>query len=876
MNAPREPIDRPANSGKTLSLIELLQETETLQKQGQLSQACDIYSQWLAGSHDPLRHAALYNLASLQQQMAAYPAAERSFKEALNLYPGFGQAHINLGLMYERMGLKDKALQQWNAFASQRFLSRSLDSELLCTALNHIGRLQENEKAYDLAEQALRESLRLNPEQPGVVQHWVHIRQKACMWPVYQPLPGLPMARLMRYTSPLGMLALTDDPAVQLLTSQTFVQRMYPSEPVRLARKTRVSEGRRKVGIVSADLREHAVGFLLPMFLQGRDRQAYEIYAYDFTKEEQTALRADLRRSFDHFVDIRSLSDREAAERIAADEIDILIDLHGLSAHARPGIFALRPAPLQGTYLGFIGPTGMPWLDFVIADADVIPPDLALYFTETPVAVDGSFIPLDRRQIALPAVTREDLGLPPDAFLMAAFGNVYKITPELFAVWMNVLRRLPHAVLCLIDDNPATVSNLRGAAQRAGVSPDRVRFLPRVEHPMFCARLRLFDVFLDTYPYNCGSTSSDVVNAGVPMVSRFGRTMVSRMGLSILRQCGQDDLAVSSFEAYEDKVVEMALRRQARPDRKFSARTGSMFNQAMERVLRLHHDPGAYEAGVTSAAPGARTESMRSTDRPMLSLLLHPLDLTVQGMRPAGSVLDALLPDCGAHLEQVRHFLLNRPLCEAGLHGFFTEGGLMKIGLGPQHLENAVLQNGVETDILLLSPWWDLSAFSLNPFLLAEARHPGVAAAAQQFADEMGIKMSVKTWAACTETSVQGMHFIARRRVWMRWLELADRLLSHVSPQIRRHRDVLYPLLGNLLVLDGRYQVNALGGFAQMPWDPNSEPQRQRALTCNALKGAYARTGNRAYLEQYANLVKDAGSEAPQPLNDLPLAIAHH
>jgi len=145
---------------------------------------------------------------------------------------------------------------------------------------------------------------------------------------------------------------------------------------------------------------------------------------------------------FHHFVDISRMSDRQAAERIADDEIDVLIDMHGLSAGARAGIFALRPAPLQGTYLGFIGPSGMPWLDFVIADRQVLPPELALYFTEKPVYVDGSFIPLDRRQVPIPNVARRDLNLPEDAFLMAAFGNVYKITPEMFKVWMNVLRRI--------------------------------------------------------------------------------------------------------------------------------------------------------------------------------------------------------------------------------------------------------------------------------------------------------------------------------------------------------------------------------------------------------------------------------------------------
>jgi hypothetical protein len=447
---------------------------------------------------------------------------------------------------------------------------------------------------------------------------------------------------------------------------------------------------------------------------------------------------------------------------------------------------------------------------------------------------------------------------------MAAFGNVYKITPEMFTVWMNILHRLPQAILCLIDDNPVTVDNLRVAVRRAGIAPSRVQFLPRVEHRTFCARLRLFDVFLDTYPYNCGSTSSDVINAGVPMVSRWGRTMVSRMGLSILKQCGQEDLAVSSFEAYEDKVVEIALRRLARPDRRFAARVGSMFNQAMERVLRIHFDPASQESAEAVAVPGTSNQKISTTNRSAVSLFLHALDLLTETGQLTGTVIDREVPDAHTHLQHLRHYLLNRPLGEDGLYGFFTDQGLAQIGLNHRHLENAVLQHGSDTDILICSPWWDLSAWSLNPFLLAEARHPGIAEAAQQLIQELGFEQTLPAWAACAESSLQGLHFVARRSVWLRWIEVADRLMNHQSPIIQSHRNTLYQLLGNLLILDGRYRVNTLGAFFQPPWDPTAESQRRRALTCNALKGVYAQVGDRAYLDEYIRLVQQTGSDSPE------------
>lgn len=355
-------------------------------------------------------------------------------------------------------------------------------------------------------------------------------------------------------TSPLAMLALTEDPLQQLLCSHSFVARTYGLKEEFLSQGKIYHHNKLRIGYVSGDIREHAVGFLLPTFLAAHDRDKYELYAYDFTQDDGTQLRKDLLAKFDQVRNIRALTDRQTAEAVLVDEIDVLIDMHGLSAGARPGIFALHPAPRQGTYIGFIGTTGMPWFDFVLADKIVLPPEEALYFTEKPLYQDGTFIPLTAPKPNLPEVKRADIGLPEDAFVMGAFGNVYKITPEMFASWMRLLDRIPNAVLWLIDDNPLTTANLRKHAQKNNVDLERVIFSPRTGHDEFCARLKLCDVYLDTYPYNCGSTTNDVVQAGVPLVTKYGRTMVSRMGLSILSSLNAGAYAQSDIQGYENMV----------------------------------------------------------------------------------------------------------------------------------------------------------------------------------------------------------------------------------------------------------------------------------------------------------------------------------
>lgn len=844
MNAPTDPIFGPSDDLAQLRLVELMNRVEALQSQSKLEESSLLYEQWLAVSRDPLRYVAQYNHASLLQNLGRVDKAEKAYMQAIAANPSFGHAYINLGLMYEKLGLQDKALAQWNNFASMRFISSALDTEMLCSALNHIGRVQENKKAYDLAERALRESLEIQPEQPGVVQHWVHIRQKACIWPVYQPLPGLNMAKLIRYTSPLGMLAMTEDPAMQLLTSQNFVHRMYGQDFKPVQAKKKMAHGRKKVGMVSADFREHAVGFLLPSFMQGLDRSSYDLYAYDFTKEESTALRQKFKQSFDHFVDISKLSDEQAAQRMADDGIDILIDLHGLSAGARPGIFARRPAPMQGTYLGFIGPTGMPWFDFVIADRDVLPPELAIYFTEKPVYMDGSFIPLDRQQVPVPVTDRASLGLPEDAFLMAAFGNVYKITPEMFRVWMNLLQRIDQACLCLIDDNPITVQNLKKAVAQADVDPARVIFLPRSDHPTFCSRLRHFDVFLDTYPYNCGSTTSDVVNAGVPLVTRHGRTMVSRMGLSILREIGEIDNAVGSFEDYERKVVEIALRRHAQPARMFSTRVGSLMNQALQRVVQPEPEVLAQE------------HIQPQSSRHALQLTRHPLDESVRvGVSASGLMVPAQV---NRHFEQVRGHLLAHPQPHSGFWAFLPDAQLLRCGLDSASLENLVLSKGPQHEVLMFNPFWDTSAFHLNPFVLAEQAEPGVLEAAQAFVDALKLDVRVAHWVSCSDTFLMGLNFVAKRRVWLDWLEMADKLLRSTHPQVAAHRDVLYALSGNFVLMAQAPALHAVDPFNLPALGTTTQELLEQATACDALKASHLRSQQARYLTQHARLAAQA------------------
>ena len=538
-----------------MQLAELFTTCEQLQQAGKADEALHTYKTWLDTSTDPNRFMGWFNYGSLLQSTGNTPAAEGAYRQCLAVQPRFPQALINLGLTLEKLGKRDEALQQWASLVSQHYLQDAPPTDMITMALNHIGRVQEELKQYDLAEQALQQSLAIDPKQTPALQHWIHIRQKSCAWPVYKPLPNITQNAMLMATSPLAMLALTDDPVQQLLTAFAFVERTYSFKEEFLSQGRQYNHARKRIGFVSGDLCVHAVGLLLAELIESIERTKYEVVAYDFSPEDGTAHRARLKNAFDHVRSIHTLTDRQVAEQVLEDEIDVLIDLHGLSSGARPGIFALHPAPKQGTYLGFIGTTGMPWFDFVIADKYALPYELSDYFTEKPLYLESSFIPLTRDETPLRVATRSEFGLSEEAFVMAAFGNVYKITPEMFATWMELLKEIPKVVLWIIDDNPTTTANLKAHAGAANADLNRIKFTPRSTHIEYKAKLKLADVFLDTFPYNCGSTTNDVVQAGVPVVTISGRTLVSRMGGSILCNTQNENLICSNFSEYKDKVI---------------------------------------------------------------------------------------------------------------------------------------------------------------------------------------------------------------------------------------------------------------------------------------------------------------------------------
>ncbi len=464
------------------------------------------------------------------------------------------------------------------------------------TLLNHLGRCLESMRQFQQAEAMLERSLLLNPKQPDAIQHFCHLRQKQCQWPIIKSFPGLSKQYFLESFGPLGLLALADDPSLQLSAVQAWMARKIPTELPRLAPYQVYEHQRLRIGYLSCDFRWHAVSILTAELFELHDRTEFEIYGFDFSVDDGGSMRKRVLSAMDHHIPIHELSDEAAARLIRAHEIDVLIDLTGLTAGARYKILAYKPAPIQISYLGFVGSCGLPQMDYVLVDRFVFPEALAPYYVEKPLYLPEVYKINDSKRVIGLTPSRAELGLPEQGFVYCSFNGSYKITPEIFALWMRILHRVPNSVLWLIADNPWAQANLTEQAKRHGVAAERLVFAQRVSPADYLARYRVADLLLDTSPYNAGTTASDALWAGLPVLTCPGRTFAARMAGSLLNAVGLTELIMPDWLAYENKAVQLAFQPEEleryRQRLKTSALTSPLFDSTrfvrnFEETLKL-------------------------------------------------------------------------------------------------------------------------------------------------------------------------------------------------------------------------------------------------------------------------------------------------
>jgi predicted O-linked N-acetylglucosamine transferase (SPINDLY family) len=550
-----------------LSVTALIGAAETLRARGGQALVASLFRVWLHHNHaHPLAYAARFNLAVALSDAGALTDARDELQQALRDQPDFAPASINLGAALERLGDRPAAIEAWRALANRLGAVTGEAVSYRTSALNQMGRVLEQATILAPAESALRASLELDPAQPEVVQHLVALRQAQCAWPALAPVGRLDGNALLAGSSPLALPALLDDPVLHLANGHRYqMQDARVAGPTTVGHwpppETMVSMKRStplRIGYVSSDLREHAVGFLTSELFELHDRTRATAHAYYCGIAREDPTKARFRASADQWTDIRGMTDKQAAAAIVADGIDILVDLNGYTKDGRIKLFGYRPAPVIVNWLGFPGSTGSPHHHYIIADRHIIPPEDEIFYSERVLRL-ACYQPSDRHRVVDDATpTRAQSGLPADAFVFCVFNGPQKITPDLFAIWMELLRGVPRAVLWLLCPDDMVADHLRGHAAASGIDAGRLVFAGRMGNPQHMARYRLADLFLDTAPYGAHTTASDALWMGVPVLTVAGRGFAARVCASLVRAAGLPELVCNDWPHYRDLAVALA------------------------------------------------------------------------------------------------------------------------------------------------------------------------------------------------------------------------------------------------------------------------------------------------------------------------------
>jgi protein O-GlcNAc transferase len=521
-------------------------------EQGRLEESADALEH--AAGADPAMSDALHLLGVVRQQQARPDLAAQAFARALLLNPDDAAVHGQHGAALAMQGRHADAIASFdNAIRLDPGHVHAMCDR--ATALGLAGRREEAVEGF----RRLHETAPHFDYGAGLL---LAAKARVCDWSGRDALVALVAQGIRegrKAIHPFEWLAIMDAPDSQLACSRIYAADKYPPAAQALWQGERHGHERIRVAYLSADLHNHATAHLMAELFELHDKERFETIALSFGPDTQDAMRARLIRAFNRFIDVRGKSDLEIARLVRELEVDIAVDLKGYTTDARCGIFAHRPAPVQVSFIGYPGTLGVDYMDYVIADAQVIDAAHERWYTEKVVCMPGSYQVNDsQRRIADDTPARREQGLPEEGFVFCCFNNNYKITPGMFDIWMRLLEKVPGSVLWLLQDNEAAMRNLRAEAARRGVAPDRLVFAPRAPLDAHLARHRLADLFLDTLPYNAHTTASDALWSGLPVLTLKGKSFAARVAASLLHAVGLPEMVTHTPQAYEARAMELA------------------------------------------------------------------------------------------------------------------------------------------------------------------------------------------------------------------------------------------------------------------------------------------------------------------------------
>jgi predicted O-linked N-acetylglucosamine transferase (SPINDLY family) len=529
-----------------------------------------------------------FNLGVNLNDLGKLELAVGSYRRALEINPNFSGAHNNLGIVLKKMGRSNEAeasylaalaiksdfAQAYNnlgninkdrgqiAEAEKNFRSAIQYKQDYADAYYNLGITLIGVQRYEESTDCFKKVLSLKPDYLFATSFYLYSKMQCCNWEGIEEdfkslCCGIDTGQKM--SVPFPLLAIPSSPKQQQSCAEFWVRKNHSDCLNAATYNFNYSHDRIRVGYFSSDFYNHATAHLMLELLSQHDRTRFEIIGFSFGISPNDKMRQRVSTAFDRFIDVNEQSDQSIVDLARKFEIDIAVDLKGHTTNPRTGIFALRAAPIQVNYLGYPGTMGAPFIDYLIADATLIPVEDRQYYTEKIAYLPDSYQVNDSQKlISSRQFTRQELGLPEEGFVFCCFNNNYKITPVVFDIWMQLLEQVDGSVLWLLETNVLARTNLIREAAKAGISSERIIFAKQMDLSEHLARHRLADLFLDTFYYNAHTTASDALWAGLPVLTCLGETFAGRVAASLLKAIGLPELITYAHNEYQSLALELA------------------------------------------------------------------------------------------------------------------------------------------------------------------------------------------------------------------------------------------------------------------------------------------------------------------------------
>ncbi|MBT8519238.1 tetratricopeptide repeat protein [Polynucleobacter paneuropaeus] len=503
--------------------------------------------------NDPKSYGALVNLGAICGGDKQFDRALDFYQKAITLEPNAHIAYFNRALLFKDMGKPNESIKDLGEVIR-------LKPDFAGAHKTRANIFKEG-KRYQLAVNDYAKTLEIDPNILYGLGDLVHAKMHLYDWKniseeIKQVEERLIAKKLV--VLPLPLSTFSDSPALQRTCAELFVSERFPEKFVLPHFPPPTRKPKIKVGYFSQDFRDHAVSFLMAEIFELHNRDLFEVHAFSIGFQSNGPMRERLIKGVDFFHDVVNTSDIAIAELARKIGIDIAFDLAGFTGGSRTNIFAFRIAPLQVAYIGYLGTIGAPYIDYLIADHVLVPDEAREYYAEKIIYLPHYQANDSKRPIPVNKFDKKHFGIPDGAFTFACLNTEFKITPEMFSSWMRVLGAVKNSVLMLLSSEEITMTNLKNHAIERGIDPSRLIFTGRIPREDYLARFRCVDLFLDTNPYNAGTTASDALWVGLPVLTLMGKSFPARICASILTAMDLPELITTDAAQYEATAIKLA------------------------------------------------------------------------------------------------------------------------------------------------------------------------------------------------------------------------------------------------------------------------------------------------------------------------------